>query len=223
MKKKLIIFGADLMAKMIYFYFSRDSDYEVVAFTVDRTYIKSDDFMGIKLVPFEDIQLNYPPSKFDMFIGIGTSNMNVNREKKFFEAKEKGYYLAKYISPSAICHSEIGENTVVGDMAIINPYVEIGYNNYFWEHVFIGNDSVIGNHSSFSPKSVVGTYSRIEDNVILGTSSVVKTSVLVAKKTLVGAVCYISDDTKEKGIYGEKGSQLYGCISDKINISSAKK
>jgi len=41
----------------------------------------------------------------------------------------------------------------------------------------------------------------------------------VAKQTLVGAAAYISANTEEKGVYGEKSSELYGCISDKLDIS----
>lgn len=223
MDKKIIIFGADLLAKMVYHYFKRDNQYQIEAFTVDQKFIVDDTFMGLNVVSFENIEKLYPPSEYEMFIAIGPSRMNENRTKKFYEAKNKGYTLAKYISSSAICESEVGENTFVGDMAIINPFVQIGENNFFWEHTFIGNDSIIGNHSFFSPKSVVSTFSRIGDNVILGTGSIIKTSVNVAKKTLVGAASYISEDTKEYGVYGEKNSTLYGCISDKINISSVKK
>ena len=35
MKKPLVIFGGGEIAQLAYFYFSTDSEYEVVAFTVD--------------------------------------------------------------------------------------------------------------------------------------------------------------------------------------------
>lgn len=211
------------MAKMIYYYYNRDFPSTVVAFTVDKKYITDDHFQGLPVVPFEEVENRYPTSEYEIFVAIGPSKMNDNRVKKVVEAREKGYTLAKYISPFAICGSEVGENTFVGDMAIINPFVEIGENNMFWEHVFIGNDCVIGNNCFISPKTIVSTFSRVEDNVVLGSGSIVKTSVKVAKKSLVGAASFVSDDTKENGVYGEKSSPLYGCISDKINISSIKK
>ena len=219
MKKKLIIFGADIMAKIVCFYFNRDSEYEVVAFTVDEKYRKDETYLGLPLVSFENIEKLYSPEEFYLFIAIGTSKMNENRELKYIQAKTKNYKLASYISPFSICDSEIGDNTLVGDMTIIRPFVKIGNNNYFWEQCFIAGDSVIGNNSSFSAKSVVSTFSQIEDNVILGTGSIVNTRVRVAKKTLAGASSYISSHTKENGVYGEKCSLLAGCISHKINIS----
>ena len=219
MKKKLVIFGADIMAKIVFEYFSRDSEYEVVAFTVDEKYKKQDTYLELPLISFEKIEEFYPPEEFYLFIAIGTSKMNQNRELKCIQAKNKNFKLASYISPFAICDSEIGDNTIVADMTIIRPGVKIGDNNYFWEQCFVAGDTIIGNNCSFSAKSSVNTFSQIEDNVILGTGSIVKTSVKVAKKTLAGAASYISINTKENGVYGEKSTPLAGCISDKINIS----
>jgi sugar O-acyltransferase (sialic acid O-acetyltransferase NeuD family) len=219
MKKKLVIFGADIMAKIVYEYFSRDSEYQVVAFTVDERYRNNDTYLELPLVSFENIEEIYPASEFYLFIAIGTSKMNENREVKYNHAKSKKYRLASYISPFAICDSEIGDNTIVADMSIIRPCVKIGNNNYFWEQCFIAGDSIVGNNCSFSVKSVVSTFSQIEDNVILGTGAIVKTSIKVSKKTLAGAASYISSNTKENGVYGEKSTPLAGCISDKINIS----
>ena len=39
-KKKLVIFGIANFAEIAHYYFSNDSEYEVVAFTVDTAYVK---------------------------------------------------------------------------------------------------------------------------------------------------------------------------------------
>ena len=215
-----MIFGLDMIAKLAHFYFSRDSNYEVVGFTVDEAYLLNQSFSGLPVVPFESIANQYPPDEYNLFIAIGTSKMNENREKKYLEAKSKGYSLASYISPYAVCDSRVGENSIVGDMTVIQPFVTIGSNNFFWEQCFIGCDSFIGNNCSFSAKSVVSTFAEIQDNVILGSGAIVKTSIRVAKRTLVGAASYISANTKENGVYGERNSHFAGAISHKINIST---
>lgn len=217
--EKVIIFGTGAMAKMAYYFFDRDQACQVEAFTVEETYNTEEAFLGLKVVNFEEIEKTYPPSKYKMFVALGPTRMNQLREEFFIKAKEKGYNLFSYISKSAICNSKLGENCFVGDLAVINPFVEIGDNNYFYEHVVLSNESTIKNHCYLSPKSAVGTFSIIGNNCILGTSAVIKTSVILADKTLVGATSYISADTEEEGVYGEKNSQLYGCISTKIDIS----
>jgi hypothetical protein len=40
MKKNLVIFGFGDIAQLAYYYFRTDSDYNVVAFTVDSVYIQ---------------------------------------------------------------------------------------------------------------------------------------------------------------------------------------
>ena len=217
--KKLVIFGNSSMAKLSHYYFSRDSDYSVVAFTVDGRYNDKGPMCGLEVLDFEGIEENHPPSDCDMFIAIGPSRMNAVREEKFLGAKKKGYRLASYVSPRSICGSKVGENSFVADLVVIAPFVTLGDDNYFYDGVICSNDAVIGHHCYFAPRAYVGSLCEVRDNSILGAGSVLKSGVVVARQTLVGAAAYISANTEEKGVYGERSSDLYGCISDKLDIS----
>lgn len=208
-----------MMAQVARFFFLRDSDYQVIAFTVDKKYNLNPVFCGIEVIDFEDIEKKYSPEEYEMFIGVGPNKMNTIREKKYYEAKEKGYKLASCVSRYAICDSPLGENTFIGDYAVINPFVEMGNNNFFYEFSLVNCNSIIGNNCYFSPRSIVSTFAKIENNSLIGAGAIIKTSVTVAEKTLVGASCYISKNTEKNGVYGEKSSLLYGCISEKIDIS----
>ncbi len=207
------------MAKMAHYFFSRDGEYNVVGFTVDQRYNDKRPMCGFEVCDFERVESIYPPSIHDIFVAIGPSQMNSLRERKCCEAVSKGYRLASYISTRAVCDSPVGDNCFVGDMVVINPFVNIGSNNFFYEGAIISNDSNIGNNCYFSPRCYVGTFCCVMDNAILGAGAVLKSSVIVEKKTLVGAAAYISANTKEGGVYGERNSGFYGCISDKVNIS----
>jgi sugar O-acyltransferase (sialic acid O-acetyltransferase NeuD family) len=217
--KKLIIFGNTIMAKIAWFYFGRDSGREIVGFTVDAEYNDKGEFCGLSVFDFETLEKTHPPSEYDLFIAIGPSKMNAVREMKFLKAKSKGYGLASYISPHAICDSPVGENCFVGDRAVINPFARIGNNNYLYEAIVVSNNSIIGNHCYLSPNAYVGTFCQVEDNSIIGAGAILKTSVNVAYKTLIGAAAYISKNTEAHGVYGQKSTALLGCISDKIDIS----
>ena len=217
---KLLIFGNSVLAQVMLFNFVRNSNYEITGFTVDSAYNNKTRFCDYQVFDFETITETHPPSQYEMFIAIGPSQMNTLREKKFAEAKAKGYKLASYISPRSICDSPIGENSILGDFAIIQPGAVIGHNNFFWEYVLISNSCEIANNCYFSPKSTVSTFAKVANNSILGTNSVIKTCVHVAEKTLVGASCYISKETLENSIYGERNSEFLGQISHKVNISA---
>src|SRR5262249_24813314 len=107
----------------------------------------------------------------------------------------------------------------VADMVVINPFVTIGDDNYFYDGAICSNDSTIGSHCYFSPRSYVGSLCEVRDNSILGAGSVLKSGVIVAKGTLVGASAYLSANPKENGLYGDKSSELYGCIACTLDIS----
>ncbi|MCG8601524.1 MAG: hypothetical protein MI807_15380, partial [Verrucomicrobiales bacterium] len=134
--------------------------------------------------------------------------------------REKGYSIASYISPNAVCHSDLGDNCLVADNVVINPFSEIGEDNFFWEFSLICNDLKIGDHCYFSPRSVISSYSVVGDNSVIGTGSIIKAHVKISKRTLVGAKCYITKDTQEKSVYGERNSEFLGCVSDKVNVSA---
>ena len=55
MKKKVIVFGNGQMAEIAHTYFIHDSDYDVVAFTVDKEVVSSGGFRNLPVVAFEEI------------------------------------------------------------------------------------------------------------------------------------------------------------------------
>src|SRR3972149_56326 len=67
---KLVIFGAGDIARLAQYYFARDSQHEVVAFTVDRQYRQQHTFLDLPLVDFENIVNLYRPRQFKMFVAV---------------------------------------------------------------------------------------------------------------------------------------------------------
>lgn len=218
--KKVVIFGVAEMARLVHFYFSREKSREIAAFTVDREYNTGQKFCDLDVVDFENVLSRFPPSDYDLFIAVGPSKMNTLREKKFLEAKKLGYEFASYISPNAICESSIGQNSLLADFSVVNPFAVVGENNFIFEFAFISNESVVGDNCYISPRSTVGTFSAVGSNSFLGTGSVINTRVVVGKYSLIGAQCYISANTDENSAYGQKQSMWLGNISQKINVSA---
>ena len=82
-KKKLVIFGSGEIAQLAHFYFSNDSDYEVVAFTVNASFIRDDKFCRLPVVAFEDVTIQYPPEEYEIFIALSYSKLNAVRKEKY--------------------------------------------------------------------------------------------------------------------------------------------
>ena len=81
--KKLVIVGNTSNAKLAHYYFTNDSEYEIVAFSVNKDFIKESEFCGLPVVALEEITEIYPPNDYDAFIAVGYTKMNSVREKLY--------------------------------------------------------------------------------------------------------------------------------------------
>ena len=149
MKKPLVIFGSGDIAELAHYYFSTDSDYEVVAFTVDASYIKEPSFCGLPVIAFEEVMQHYTPESNAFFVALSYSKLNAVRKEKFLAAKDKGYKLVSFISSNATVLNDgnIGENCFIFEDNTIQPFVKIGDNVTLWSGNHIGHHSVIKDHT----------------------------------------------------------------------------
>ena len=86
--KKIVIFGTGELAQRIFFYL-KDSEDDVVAFSANKSNIDSNELLGLPVVPFEDIEDKYPPEEFSMFIALAYSEMNKKRTRFLNKQKTK--------------------------------------------------------------------------------------------------------------------------------------
>src|SRR4051794_40387181 len=95
---KLILFGTRAFAELAHYYFTHDSPYSIVAFTVDGIYLQESTYKGLPVVPFEEVHLHFPPDGHDLFVAVGIGKVNRRRAAKVAEAEAKGYRLAGFLS-----------------------------------------------------------------------------------------------------------------------------
>ena len=126
----MILFGTGQNAEVAYYYFKHDSPHEIVAFTLDREWMKRDSFHNLPIIAFDEIENVYPPEKYKMFVSISFTNLNKLRKKKYQEAKDKGYELISYVCSRATTwpNLDIGDNCFIFEDNVIQPYVKIGNN-----------------------------------------------------------------------------------------------
>ena len=201
--KNLIIFGVGPLAQIAKDYFQDDSEYNVVAFTLDSDYIEDRIFEEYPVVPFDKIEESYDPLDYEMFIAVGYAQMNKFRESKYNEAKNKGYTLASYISSkcSFLSKEKCGDNCFIFEDNTIQPYVEIGDNVILWSGNHIGHHTVVKDHNFISSHVVISGHCTIEANCFLGVNATVGDKIIIAKGSLLGAGVVISKDTEENGVY----------------------
>ena len=208
---KLVIFGASDIARLAHYYFTRDSEHEVVAFTVDKKYCGEEGtFLDLPLVPFEEVSNTYPPGEYKMFIAVSYQKMNKLREAKYLQAKANGYELVSYVSSrcSFLTDNPVGDNCFILEDNTIQPYVKIGSNVTLWSGNHIGHDAVIEDHCFLASHIVVSGYVRIGNNCFIGVNATLRNSITIAPETLIGAGAVIMKDTVEKGVYLPPRSEL---------------
>lgn len=215
---RIIIFGAAEMAEIAHYYFQHDSEHDVAAFTVDKEFLRQEVFCGLPVVPFEEIEKQFPPSSNSMFIALGYSKVNTMREAKFFEAKSRGYPLISYVSSRATVWPgfQVGENCFILEDNTIQPFVEIGNNVTLWSGNHIGHHSKIGDNVFITSHVVVSGGVTIEPNCFIGVNSAVRDHIKIARECVIGMGCVISKDTKEREVYVGEASKASRVPSNRL-------
>ena len=203
MKKPLVIFGSGDIAELAHYYFSTDSDYEVVAFTVDASYIKEPRFRDLPVVAFEDVTNYYPPESHNLFVALSYSKLNAIRKEKFLAAKERGYKLVSFISTAAtvLNDGQIGENCFIFEDNTIQPFVRIGDNVTLWSGNHIGHHSVIHDHTFIASHVVVSGGVEIGEQCFVGVNATLRDHIKVGDRCVVGAGALLLGDAEPEGVY----------------------
>lgn len=217
---KLIIFGSGDIAQLANYYFTIDSEYEVVGFCVDEEYKFSNQFENKPLVSFENVIEFYPPEEYKMFIALSYAQMNQLREKKYKQAKIKGYQLVSYVSSkcSFLTQFEIGDNCFILEDNTIQPFVKLGANITLWSGNHIGHHSIVMDNVFVSSHVVISGHCTIEENSFLGVNSTIGHNVTIEASSLIGAGSVITKNTLKEGVYLPPKSNMIDRKSTSINL-----
>ena len=214
----IVIFGGGDIAQLAYYYFIKDSEHTVVAFTVDKEYVITNNFIGLPVIAFEKVDMEYSPEKFKMFIAVSYAQMNRLRAERYYKAKEKGYDLVSYISSRATVFDnvEIGDNCFILEDNTLQPFSRIGNDVTLWSGNHIGHHASIGDHCFISSHAVISGGVNVGEYSFIGVNATVRDHITIARETVVGAGCLILKDTKEKEVFKGLSSEPHRIPSNKL-------
>ena len=203
-KKELIIYGTGKFAEYVQYVFNNDSEYEVVAFCIERSFHTSNSFGALPLVIFEDLKKNFSERYHSLFIAVG---QNPVRKRLYNAAKEQGFFMPSYVSDKAQTwpNLELGQNCFVGEGSVIQPFVRIGNNSIHFGSR-IGHHSVVQDHTLLSG-SIIGGNTIIGVGSYLGLNSSVQQNIIVGAKNIIGMNVSIEENTTENAVFTHKGTQ----------------
>lgn len=217
MTRRLVIFGSGDIAQLAHYYFSTDSTYEVVAFTVDAAYMAETVFCGLPVVSFEEVLQKYSPEKYDFFVALSYSKLNAVRKEKYLAAKARGYRLASFISSRATVLNEgrIGENCFIFEDNTIQPFVTIGNNVTLWSGNHIGHHSTIRDHCFIASHVVVSGGVEIGEQCFIGVNATLRDHIKIGDKCVIGAGALLLADAEDDGVY-------IGTATERAKVPSTK-
>lgn len=203
MNKPLIIFGFGDIAQLAHYYFTNDSNYDVVAFTVDASYLSTTEFCGLPVVAFEELADRYPSNTYSVFIALSYSKLNQIRQEKYLAVKSQNYHIASYISSHATILNDgnIGENCFILEDNTIQPFVTIGNNVTLWSGNHIGHHSTIHDHCFIASQVVISGGVEISESCFIGVNATLRDHIKVGEKCVIGAGALLLSDAEAEGVY----------------------
>lgn len=215
-KKNLVIYGNGSIAIMLYYYLK--DHYNIVGFCVDQCCIVDSKLESLPVVSFEKVDVLFPPIDHVMIIAVGFVQMNKIREKKYEEAKKRGYDLISYIHPT-VSYSpnvEFGQNVIILEFTSIHSGSKIGHNTFISSNSNIGHDCKIANHCWINAGVSIAGGTSINDKSFFGMNSCVGNGISIAEKTFIGASTYINKNTQPGDVYLPNESVKFKMKSEKF-------
>ena len=203
MSKRLVLIGAGEFAQIACEYFEHDSDYDVVAFSVEREYLAQPTLADRPVVAYETLEADYPPADVDVFVAIPSSQLNRLRTRFYLDMKRRGYRLATYVSTHAFVwrNAEVGENSFIFEGNVIQPFVRIGNNCILWSGNHVGHRTVVRDNVFVASHAVISGYCDIGENSFIGVNSTFNDHVKVAPDNVIGSGALVTRNTEPGRVY----------------------
>jgi len=216
--KPLVIFGAGAIGEVARFYFEHDTTARIEAFTVDGNYLKETSFGSLPVIPFEQVALEFPPTKFDMFIAVSYSKVNRVRAEKYIAAKALGYTLATYVSSRATVWPNFvaGDNCFILEDNTIQPFACIGNDVTLWSGNHIGHHARIGDHCFIASHVVVSGGVEVGEYSFLGVNATIRDHVRIGTSAVIGAGALIVADVPDLGVCIQNAAELSRVPSNRL-------
>jgi len=201
--RPVVIFGNLQSASLAWYCLLHDSNYKMAGFAVDSVYITSTQHEGLPLVPFESLEVYFPPADYRLLIPMGYQQINGVRRSRYEQAKLRGYTFASYVSSRASVWPDltIGANVLIYEHAIIQPFARIGNNCIIRSGAHISHHCEVADHAFVAAEVAIGGTCYVGQQAFVGVGAVLRDSIRIAERTMIGAGAVVLKNTEADGVY----------------------
>ena len=204
----IVLFGAGDIADVATVYIERDSELNIVAYTVDDAFRHGDRFQGKPLVSWEALKEQYPPDRYQLLGPLSYRRMNQFRRDRYLEGLDRGYRFASFIHPSCHIYSDqIGSNCFMLEANVVQPFVTIGDNVMLWSGNHIGHHSTLGNHVFVGAQVGISGGATIGDESFIGGKTGIGSGCQVGKAAFIAEGCAINSNVADHAVYLKPGTK----------------
>ena len=194
---KIVIIGDGPFAEIAYEYFTNDSEYSVVGFSVEKEFLTRTEFHNLPVYPFEDLEKFENNQETGFFVAIPYNQLNRLRTRLYLSLKSRGYQPLSYVSSRAFVWQNVilGEHVFIFENNVVQPFVEIGSNTVLWSGNHIGHHSKIHSNCFISSHVVLSGFTEIGNGSFLGVNSTISNNVSIGSDNFVGIGAVITKNT----------------------------
>jgi hypothetical protein len=158
----LVIFGTSAISEVAKFYIEKYSADRIIGFTADREYCEAASFLGLPVVAWEELEQRFPPQTVKLLGPLSYQRLNELRRDRHLEGRARGYSFATFVHPrSQVETNNIGDNCVILEDNVIQPFVRIGNGVIIWTGCFIGYQSSVADYCFLSAQAGLGDHAAV--------------------------------------------------------------
>lgn len=199
---KIILFGTGQFSETLLHYLDQTPDVDVVGFCVDRDFMpETARFHDRPVAAWEELEQSWSPDEVQLLGPVSFRDCNAFRKARYLDGKARGWRFFTYIHPSASVHTDaIGENCIILESCIVQPYARIGANTILWNMNHVGHHSTVGDHCFLAGMVGISGNVEIGERCFFGGRSTLRDNVRIGSGCIVGMGASVIEDLAEESI-----------------------
>lgn len=210
--RSLIVFGGGVIAEVALRELE-NMGFQNILFSVDKGFAVSPRLQHHRIIDWEDLENEAPPSTHAAFVAVGYQELNRFRESKVASLRSRGYSVAS-VGPR---NAPGAENVMIARDALVQVGTVIGRNTFVWGGAVVGHHSRIGENCWISSGATIAGNCEVGDFSFIGVGAVVTHEVTIGPNCIIGAGALVTRDLPPESVVIPKPTPISPMNSGDFN------